>query len=110
MSGYDVVISSMFDAAEAADSAADQLAKVDPGGKLVSAVGSALPGASESTGAAGALREAWQGRGRELADGMRGFGDALRSAAERYAASEATAGEELDPSIDDRPTGGPKAV
>ncbi|PXY38551.1 hypothetical protein [Prauserella flavalba] len=110
MSGYEAVIGSLHEAAEAAHSAADQLAKVDPGGNLGSAVGKALPGASASIDAARSVVDAWKGRGQELATGMREFGDDLHLAGNKYAVSDTAARDNLDLSIDDPPSGGPKAV
>lgn len=110
MSGYEAVIGSIHRAADAAHSAADQIAGIDPGGDLGSAVSSSLPGAAGSIGAARSVSEAWKGRGKAIANGLRGFGDDLHSAADAYAANENAAQENLELPTQDRPSGGAKAV
>lgn len=55
-----------------------------------------MPGAVDSIGAARSVGEAWQGRGCEIAAGLRAFGDELHAAANKYAANEDAATRDLE--------------
>ncbi|MGH3951802.1 MAG: hypothetical protein ACRDSE_22245 [Pseudonocardiaceae bacterium] len=72
-------------------------------------VGPALPG-SRSVGAADAVRQAWEGRGRSWSGELRGYGDGLSAAANRYASNEQAAEADLSVPTPQSGGGGPKAI
>ncbi|MGW5054564.1 hypothetical protein [Actinokineospora sp. NPDC004072] len=89
MSGFEVEIGQLEDAAKAAGSAADQARTVEPGNGL-DGVAAALPGGS-SAAAAPALATAFNERASGWAGEIDRWGESIAGAAKAYAENEESA-------------------
>ncbi len=91
MSGFDVEIGQLGNAAKAAGSAADQAKTVEPGDGL-NAVAAALPG-GDAARAAPALATAFNERAAGWAGEIDRWGESVASAAKTYSENEESAKE-----------------
>lgn len=93
MSGYDVEITALRRAADAARNAADQVRGVDLAG-AISGIAGALPG-SGSASAAPRLGHAWVGQVERSSRGAGDLGLHMGAAADRYEANDDAAVRDL---------------